>query len=219
MQAGKFIVLEGVEGAGKSTVMDAACAYLESRGVPVLRTREPGGTPLAESVRELLLAEHDEPVDDLAELLLVFAARAQHLARRIRPALEAGTWVISDRFTDATYAYQGGGRQLPIERIALLEDLVQGSLRPDCVLVLDLPVAEGLARARGRGAPDRFEKEQADFFERVREAYHRRAAGDPGRYHVIDAADTVEGVRGAVEAVLRGLVGSSGSADEGAANG
>ncbi len=219
MQAGKFIVLEGVEGAGKSTVMDAACAYLESRGVPVLRTREPGGTPLAESVRELLLAEHDEPVDDLAELLLVFAARAQHLARRIRPALEAGTWVISDRFTDATYAYQGGGRQLPIERIALLEDLVQGILRPDCVLVLDLPVAEGLARARGRGAPDRFEKEQADFFERVREAYHRRAAGDPGRYHVIDAADTVEGVRGAVEAVLRGLVGSSGSADEGAANG
>lgn len=211
MQTGRFIVLEGVEGAGKSTVMDAACAFLESRGVPLLRTREPGGTPLAEAVRDLLLAEHGEPVDDLAELLLVFAARAQHLARRIRPALEDGTWVISDRFTDATYAYQGGGRGLPLEHIATLEGLVQGSLRPDCVLVLDLPVEEGLRRARGRGEPDRFEKEQGEFFERVRGAYRERAGRDPGRYRVIDASAPVEQVRDAVESVLDALLGEHGA--------
>ena len=192
---GRFITIEGVEGVGKSTHIEALCRYLEARGVRYVATREPGGTELAEAIRRLLLDKHEETMDSVTELLLVFAARAQHLAALIRPALEAGTWVICDRFTDATYAYQGGGRQLDSARIALLEELVQNDLRPDLTVLLDLDPEVGLARAGQTGEPDRFESEQLAFFHRVRQAYLDLAAADPGRYLVVDAAAELEQVR------------------------
>lgn len=205
-QTGRFVTLEGVEGAGKSTVMETLCAHLGDRGIPFVRTREPGGTPLAESIRDLLLAEHDEAFDEHAELLLMFAARAQHLSQKIRPALESGSWVLCDRFTDASYAYQGGGRGLSMDSIGILEQLVQQSLRPDRVLVLDLPVEDGLRRAQQRAGLDRFEKEQVAFFERVRGVYLQRAAEWPQRYRVIDAAAPLEVVQSSVVRVLDELL-------------
>lgn len=205
-QTGRFVTLEGVEGAGKSTVMETLCGVLSDQGIRYLRTREPGGTPLAESIRELLLAEHEEAFDENAELLLMFAARAQHLAQKIRPALASGTWVLCDRFTDASYAYQGGGRGLDMQSIGVLEGLVQQSLRPDRVLVLDLPVEDGLRRARQRAGLDRFEKEQVEFFERVRAVYLQRAAQWPQRYRVIDAAAPLETVQASVVNVLQELL-------------
>lgn len=198
----RFITLEGGEGAGKSTCLAFIRDYFAARGLPLVVTREPGGTPLAEQVRELLLQKRDEPVAPDAELLLVFAARAQHLAGVIAPALARGEWVLCDRFTDATYAYQGGGRGLSQARIAELEAMVQGELRPGLTLLLDLPVAAGLARAAARAEKDRFESEQEAFFERVRGAYRARATAEPGRFRVIDAAQPLPAVQASIRAAL-----------------
>ncbi|MBC7183892.1 MAG: dTMP kinase, partial [Marinobacter sp.] len=167
---GQFITFEGSEGVGKSTQLANAAKTLEELGVEFIVTREPGGTPMAEAIRELLLAPRDEAVNETTELLLMFAARAQHLYNRILPALSAGKWVLCDRFTDATFAYQGGGRGVPTERIALLETLVQGEIRPDHIILLDAPVETGMARARKRGELDRFEQEDLEFFQRIRDA-------------------------------------------------
>ncbi len=195
MTRGCFITVEGTEGVGKTTNLDFIQSCLERQGIDVVRTREPGGTPLAEDIRELLLSPREEPVAELTELLLMFAARAQHLQRVIRPALKAGSWVLCDRFTDATYAYQGGGRGMDTAQIAILEQLVQGELRPDLTLLLDLPVATGLARARARSTPDRFEAEKVNFFEGVRTHYLHRAAEEPERFAVINAEPALEQVQ------------------------
>ncbi|MCR8913901.1 dTMP kinase [Marinobacter panjinensis] len=206
---GQFITFEGTEGVGKSTQLANAAATLKALGVDYTVTREPGGTPMAESIRELLLAPRDEPVNDMTELLLMFAARAQHLHTRILPELEAGRWVLCDRFTDATFAYQGGGRGVPAERIALLENLVQGSFRPDQVILLDAPVETGMTRARHRGELDRFEQEAVAFFERIRRTYLERAAADHGRYHIVDAAQPLEAVSRDVTSLINRLVSRS----------
>jgi len=203
---GLFITLEGPEGAGKSTNRNYLADRLRERGLEVVLTREPGGTPLAERIRDLLLAPSAEPMAVDTELLLMFAARAQHLAQVIRPALERGTVVLCDRFTDATYAYQGGGRGVPETRIAELERFVQGELRPDLVLVFDLPVEVGLARAAARGRLDRFEQEGQGFFEGVRQAYLRRAQATPERYRIIDAAQPLAGVQRALDELLPQIV-------------
>ena len=207
--SGLFITLEGPEGAGKSTNRDYLAERLRERGIEVLLTREPGGTPLAERVRELLLAQSDEPMAADTELLLVFAARAQHLARVIGPALARGCVVLCDRFTDATYAYQGGGRGLSEARIALLENFVQGELRPDLTLVFDLPIEVGLARAAARGRLDRFEQEGRGFFEAVRRTYLRRARSEPQRYRIVDAAQSLSQVQQALDGLLPHIVGLS----------
>jgi dTMP kinase len=198
----RFITLEGGEGAGKSTCLALVQRYFAERGLPLVVTREPGGTPLAEEIRELLLRRRDEAVAPDTELLLVFAARAQHLAEVIRPALARGDWVLCDRFTDATYAYQGAGRGLALARIAELEQMVQGDLRPGRTLLLDLPVAQGLARAAARAEKDRFESEQQAFFERVRAAYRARAEAEPQRFRCIDAGRTLAEVEADVRRVL-----------------
>jgi len=204
--SGLFITLEGPEGAGKSTNREYLAARLREQGIDVLLTREPGGTPLAERVRELLLAPSDETMASDTELLLVFAARAQHLAQVIVPALERGAVVLCDRFTDATYAYQGGGRGLDVARIAQLEDFVQGALRPDLTLVFDLPVEVGLARAAARGRLDRFEQEGRAFFEAVRSTYLQRAKAEPARYRILDAAQSLEAVQRDLDALLPQLL-------------
>jgi dTMP kinase len=193
--SGKFITVEGIEGVGKSTNMVFIHRQLQAAGRDVVVTREPGGTPLAEAIRALLLDPANTGMDTLCELQLMFAARAEHLAKVIRPALAAGRWVLCDRFTDATYAYQGGGRGVDMAVIARLEDLVQGGFRPDLTLLLDVPVATGLARAGQRGALDRFEQEQIEFFERVRQAYLDMARKHPGRYRIIDAGQPLEAVQ------------------------
>lgn len=203
--SGYFITLEGIEGVGKTTNLNYVREKLEQRGIEVVVTREPGGTPLGEQIRELLLTPREESIADMAELLLVFAARAQHLESVIAPALARGAWVLCDRFTDATFAYQGGGRELDDAPVALLESLVQGERRPDLTLLLDLPVETGLARARARGKPDRIEGEQRAFFERVRNAYLERARQAPERVAVIDAAPPLEQVQGAIDLVLERL--------------
>lgn len=209
MQPGKFLTLEGTEGVGKSTNLAFVEQWLSARGIEVVVTREPGGTPLAEEIRALLLAKRAEAVDETAELLLVFAARAQHLAGVIKPALARGAWVLSDRFTDATYAYQGGGRGLPLATISQLETLVQQNLRPDLTLVLDIAVEVGLARAGQRAALDRFESENIAFFERVRAAYRTRAALAPERYSIIDAGQPLAAVQAQLAAALASLLGKS----------
>lgn len=200
--SGLFISFEGPEGAGKSTNLKVFAEALAEQGCVPLLTREPGGTPVAERIREVLLSNHEEPMHADAELLLVFAARAQHLNTLIRPALAEGRVVISDRFTDATYAYQGGGRGIAAQRIAALENWVQGELRPDLVLVFDVPVELGMARARARSALDRFEQEQQAFFEKVRNTYLQRAAADPQRYRIIDASGDLHQVRGAMQPLI-----------------
>lgn len=199
---GRFITLEGTEGVGKSTNLQFIQSVLEKNKVQYQLTREPGGTPLAEEVRELLLANREEQVAEDAELLLVFAARAQHLSQVIRPALERGDWVLCDRFTDATFAYQGGGRGLDSQLIVQLEASVQRGLQPDLTILLDLPVEIGLARARQRADLDRFENEQIEFFERVRSAYLSRAESDPQRFAVVDASGTLEQVQQQIHDVL-----------------
>lgn len=206
MSRGKFIVLEGGEGVGKSTNLQFVTDWLRERGIPFVQTREPGGTPLAEELREMLLKKREEPVDPTAELLMVFAARAQHLARVIQPALARGDWVVCDRFTDATYAYQGGGRELDRQLIGQLEQTVQGQLRPDRVLLLDLDPETGLQRAANTGAADRFESEQLAFFQRVRAAYRERAQADPERYAVIDASRSLEEVQQQLQSKLEQLL-------------
>lgn len=202
MSRGRFITVEGLEGAGKTTALAGIAEWIARRGHAVRRTREPGGTPLGEAIRELLLGHREEGMSARAETLLVFAARAEHLERVIGPALAAGEWVLCDRFTDATYAYQGGGRGLGSEAVSVLEDWTQGRLRPDLTLFLDVPPATGRARAAGRGAPDRFEAERDAFFERAREVYLARCAAEPGRLRRIDASAPQETVRLEIEAVL-----------------
>jgi len=206
MTRGKFITLEGGEGAGKSSNIPFIESYLRARGIPLLMTREPGGTPLSERIRDLLLDKNQQQMSAETELLLMFAARAQHLVQVIEPALARGTWVICDRFTDATYAYQGGGRGIPVERIAVLEQWVQGDFRPDKTLIFDLPVATGLARAGQRSSPDRFEQEDLGFFERVRDAYLHRVRAAPQRYAVIDAAPDLDTVQRQLADVLDSLL-------------
>lgn len=207
MTRGKFITIEGGEGVGKSTQIAALRDLLQSRGLEVILTREPGGTPRAERIRELLLETNDEPMPLTCELLLVFAARALHIETVIGPALQRGAWVVCDRFTDATYAYQGGGRGIDAAHIAQLERLVQGSLRPDLTLLLDAPVDVGAARVNARnnngGTHDRFEREQREFFERVRRVYLERARGEPDRFVVIDATQDRDKVALALRAALK----------------
>ncbi|MFV8782740.1 dTMP kinase [Microbulbifer sp. SA54] len=192
---GMFITLEGGEGVGKSTNLKFLIDWLTDRGIDFVQTREPGGTPLAEQLRELLLQKREESVDPTAELMMVFAARAQHLSQVILPALNSGKWVICDRFTDATYAYQGGGRGLDRNLIAQLEQTVQGDLRPDKVLLLDLDPEVGLERAAATGEADRFESEQLEFFHKVRNAYRARASEAPARYAIIDASRPLQQVQ------------------------
>lgn len=199
-----FVTLEGIEGVGKSTATGTVVETLRARGRTVVVTREPGGTGLGERVRGVLLDADGEPIAPLTELLLMFAARAQHLAEVIRPALERGDCVVCDRFTDASYAYQGGGRGLGSAAVATVEALVHGDLQPGLTLLLDAPPEVGLARVAGRGPADRFEQETLAFFRRVREAYLTRAAASGGRVVTIDAAadlaDVQAAVRRAVEA-------------------
>jgi dTMP kinase len=192
---GFFLTLEGAEGVGKSTNIEFITQYLEQRGIDYVLTREPGGTQLGERIRELLLAVHEESMSELTELLLVFAARAQHLDKIIEPALAAGKWVVCDRFTDATFAYQGAGRGLSMETIGELESMVQGELRPDLTLILDLDPEIGMQRASNRGELDRFEREQMSFFRHVRQGYLDIAQAEPERCTVIDAAKSLEDVK------------------------
>ncbi len=201
---GAFITLEGTEGVGKTTNLEFACATIRRAGFDVVQTREPGGTPLAEEVRELLLAVREEPVADIAELLLVFAARGQHLAGVVEPALQSGSWVVCDRFTDATYAYQGGGRGIDEATIAALENLVHGNLQPDLTLLLDAPFDVLASRLAGR-AGDRFEQEQRPFFERVRASYLSRAA-QQSRWVVLNAARPLDLVQSDIADALAPLL-------------
>ena len=203
---GLFITVEGGEGAGKSTCVDVVTQELESQGWSVVRTREPGGTTLGEELREVLLGHRDGGMDSGTELLLMFAARCEHLAKVIQPALDAGKAVLCDRFTDATYAYQGGGRGIDPQRIAVLENWVQQGLRPNLTLLLDLPVEIGLERAGTRGELDRFEVEANSFFQKVRKAYLDIAQDDPQRVKVIDASKAQAEVQDAIVAVLRSFL-------------
>lgn len=192
---GLFITMEGGEGVGKSTNMALLENFLRENGVDVLVTREPGGTALGEEIRGLLLAHREEKVSEMAELLMLFSARAQHIDEVIEPALARGTWVLCDRFTDATYAYQSGGRGMPQDTIRALEDLVQETLRPDYTLLLDVDVTVGMSRARDRGELDRIEQETMDFFERVRASYLEIAERSSGRVHVVDASQSLDDVQ------------------------
>jgi dTMP kinase len=207
--AGRFLTVEGIEGVGKTTQVARLAGTLAGRGIAHLVTREPGGTALAEKIRDLVLKPREEPMPPVAELLLMFASRAVHLANRIEPALSEGKWVVCDRFTDATYAYQGAGRGMPDEDIRSLENLVQGARRPDLTLLLDVPVEIGLERSRLRDAGrvrDRFENERMEFFQRVRDGYLRRARAEPQRVAVVDASAPPEEVAARITAVLRSRV-------------
>ncbi|WP_305907224.1 dTMP kinase [Methylomarinum sp. Ch1-1] len=206
MNRGKFITLEGGEGVGKSTNLDFIRRSLERQGMSVVVTREPGGTELAEKIRQLLLDNNTESITPTAELLMMFAARSQHIAHVIEPALQQGRWVLCDRFTDATFAYQGGGRGMDLQVIEWLERCVQGDLRPDLTLLLDAPVEIGLRRVRQRGDFDRFEQEKSDFFERVRQSYLRQAQLYPSRFEVIDASQALDQVQQAVAVALSALI-------------
>lgn len=204
----KFITIEGSEGAGKSTNIRYVQDYLSSKNIEFISTREPGGTDISEKIRDLLLDKSNTSLCDDAELLLMFAARAQHLNELIIPALESGKWVISDRFTDASYAYQGGGRGLSWEKITQLEQWVQGSLRPDATILLDIPVDIGMDRVRERGETDRFEQEQLSFFNRIRDAYLRLAKENPERFHIVDTQPAIEEVHKQMLSVMEKLTDS-----------
>ncbi len=202
MIRGKFITLEGGEGVGKTTNLTFIRDYLQQHNIPVVVTREPGGTVLAEKIRHLLLDKDSEAISEQAELLLIFAARAQHIKHVIEPALAQGDWVLCDRFTDATYAYQGGGRNMRISTIEWLENLVQGNLRPDLTVLLDAPVEIGIERARERGAFDRFESEKIGFFEHVRRAYLLQVELHPERIKLIKANQPLVDVQRAIVDVI-----------------
>ena len=201
METGKFITFEGIEGVGKSTNIAHFSSILQERGCDVLKTREPGGTPMAERIRALVAEHGDEAMPDIAELLLVFAARALHVNNVIQPALAAGTWVVCDRFTDSSRAYQGGGRGLPQADIDRLADWVHGDLWPDLTILLDAPVETGIDRAGRRSEPDRFEAEHDEFFARVRESYLQLAAAEPERFVVVDATRELELVKQDIAAI------------------
>ena len=205
MTPGRLITIEGIEGAGKSTALDTVAQWARAAGYAVVTTREPGGTPLGEELREVLLAHRTEGMSAESEVLLMFAARAEHLARVIRPALAAGRWVICDRFTDASIAYQGGGRALGPQRVRALADWLHADLTPDLTLWLDLPVSQGLQRAAGRSAPDRFEAEKSRFFEAVRAGYADLAQSDPRRFRRIDASLPLPAVQAAIVELLEGV--------------
>lgn len=204
--SGRFITLEGGEGAGKSSNMEWLAERLRAAGKMVLLTREPGGTPLAESIREVLLAPSEETMADDTELLLVFAARAQHLAEKIRPALARGEWVLCDRFVDATWAYQGAGRGLDRQAIGSLEQWVVANSQPDMTILFDIPVEVGMARAGKRAALDRIEQEDKAFFERIRECYLQRANQQPGRFRVLDASQPLEAVRDQIAPLIEEML-------------
>lgn len=205
MKMGKFITVEGIEGVGKSTNVAHLTKAIEARGHAVISTREPGGTPMAERIREMLIEHGDEPMSDVAELLLMFASRSLHVNNVIVPALASGTWVVCDRFVDASRAYQGGGRGLPLEDIDQIARLVLGDLKPDVTILLDAPVEIGMSRADKRGAPDRFETERAAFFERVRECYLRLAASEPERFVVVDATANMDTMRSNIESIVAAI--------------
>jgi len=208
VKMGKFLTLEGSEGAGKSTNLAFMAEYLRSKSIEVITTREPGGTEIGEAVRGILLNKDYTEMHPDTELLLMFAARAQHIREKILPALEQGKWVISDRFTDASYAYQGAARKMGFERIAEIETWVQQGFFPDCTLVLDLPIEMGMQRVRSRGGDgDRFEEEQQAFFETVRQAYLQRATDNPDRYSVIDASQSLQAVQKLIQTALDSLIG------------
>ena len=202
MDRGKFITIEGIEGVGKSTNMATLVECLESAGHKVLTTREPGGTPLAEDIRDLLKNRGDEPVPEIAEVLLMFAARSFNVNNVIVPALDAGTWVVCDRFTDSTRAYQGGGRGIPMDTIDRVADWVHGDTWPDLTILLDAPVEIGMERAGRRGDPDRFEQERHDFFQRVRECYLQLAVSEPERFVIIDTTRSLEEVESDIRALV-----------------
>jgi len=208
MERGKFISVEGIEGVGKSTNIDVVVRRIEAAGHKVLTTREPGGTPFAEDIREILMNRNDEPIPEIAEVLLMFAARSFNVNNVIVPALEAGTWVVCDRFTDSSRAYQSGGRGIPMETIDMVADWVHGDTWPDVTILLDAPVEIGMERAGKRSAPDRFEQERHDFFQRVRECYLQIAAREPDRFVVIDTTRNKDEVSSDVailiDQILRG---------------
>jgi dTMP kinase len=195
---GRFLTLEGIDGAGKSSFVGWIERRLRAKGTDVVVTREPGGTPVGEQLRQLVL---NAEIDPISEALLVFAARKEHLVHRVVPALERGAWVVCDRFTDATFAYQGAGRGVDVERLAMLEDWIQAGLQPDCTILFDLPVAVARRRSAGARAPDRFESEQEAFFERVRQGYLARAARDPRRFHLIDASQPMAEIEAQLAAI------------------
>ena len=206
MEPGKFITIEGIEGVGKSTNMAVLVERIEAAGHAVLTTREPGGTPFAEDIRDILMNRGDEPVPEIAELLLMFAARSFNVTNVIRPALEAGTWVVCDRFTDSTRAYQGGGRGISMETINRIADWVHGDTWPDLTFLLDAPVDVGMARAGSRSEPDRFEQEQHEFFERVRASYLELAEAEPDRFVVVDTTRDIEQVKVDVAGIVDRLL-------------
>lgn len=205
VERGFFIVLEGGEGAGKSTAREFVRESLERMGKSVVVTREPGGTALGESLREMLLSHKNHGMSDATETLMMFAARAEHLHKVILPALDRGEWVLCDRFTSSTYAYQSGGRGIPPERIAVLEQWVQGDVRPDMTILMDIDVAAGLERAGRRGALDRFESEEIGFLERVRQNYLEQAGANPDRFAVVDASLDIDSVKRQLLSVMSRL--------------
>ncbi|MBA5248171.1 Thymidylate kinase [hydrothermal vent metagenome] len=204
MQKGKFITIDGIEGAGKSTQINFICDYLKDQNINVVLTREPGGTEIGEKIRELLLSTDSKMHSD-TELLLMFAARNEHIYSKILPTLKQGDWVLSDRFTDASYAYQGGGRGLDIKRIAQLEQWVLQDFTPDMTLLLDLPVNIGMQRVASRGTKDRIEQEDFDFFNRVRQAYIARSEQYPERIKLIDAANSTDDISSQIQTILNTL--------------
>ena len=206
MARGYFITFEGIEGVGKSTNIATLARHIEKAGHEVLRTREPGGTPNAERIREIVSSHSEEPMPDIAELMLIFAARSLHVENVIRPAVERGVWVICDRFTDSSRAYQGSGRGIDRAIIDELADLVHGDLWPDLTILLDAPVDVGMARASRRSDPDRFESERAEFFDRVRAGYLGIAEAEPGRVTVIDAGRELDTVTADIAQIAQQLL-------------
>jgi len=209
MDRGKFITVEGIEGVGKSTNIDFLSSLIEAKGLSVVSTREPGGTPIAERIRALLLEHGEETMTDIAELLLFFAARSLHIHNAIKPALQTGQWVVCDRFTDASRAYQGSGRGFKQDTINTLADWVQEGLQPDLTILLDAPAEIGMDRAGRRGAADRLEIEKTEFYARVREGYLALAESEPERFAIIDASQTLDDVQAAIKKKLVGLLNDS----------
>jgi dTMP kinase len=201
-----FITLEGIEGAGKTTAIEFIGKYLKQKNIDCIITREPGGTEIAEQIRKVILAHYHEDMCPYTELLLYFASRAQHITRVIKPALNAGKWVISDRFTDASYAYQGAGRKIPKQHIAVLENLIQEDLRPDLTIILDIDPNRGLARIKNSNALDRIESEKIDFFRRVREYYLLQVQKYPERYKIINAMQSKLEVQEQLHKILAGII-------------
>lgn len=199
---GKFLTIEGIEGVGKSTAVKYIETYASEMGREVVVTREPGGSEIAEQIRKVLLTTHEEKMSADTELLLMFASRAQHIASLVRPALQQGKWVVSDRFVDASYAYQGGGREIDLDHVRMLDKWIVGNLKPDATILLDAPPDLGMRRAKKRGAQDRIEQEKVDFFERVRANYLQRAKEDPKRFHVIDATQPLSQVHNEIKQVI-----------------